>query len=71
MRRIVSILLLTLAVVASYAYDIECVGAATQVVNGHDTLFIFKDEIHLHSKVGAVNWYNADGTINTTNAEDI
>jgi gliding motility-associated-like protein len=30
-------------------------------VNGNDTLFIFKDEIHLRSTIGNVTWYDADG----------
>ena len=71
MRRIISILMMTLVVVVSYASDIECVGTATQEVQGKDTLFIFRDEIQLHSKVGAVDWYNADGTVYATNTEDI
>lgn len=45
----------------SHASIIECVGTATQVVNGNDTLFIFKDEIHLRSTIGNVTWYDADG----------
>ena len=46
-------------------------GTATQVVNGSDTLFIFKDEIHLHSKVGAVDWYDANGALYASNMTDI
>ena len=45
----------------SHASIIECVGTATQVVNGNDTLFIFKDEIHLRSTIGNVTWYDTDG----------
>ena len=55
----------------AYASDVECVGTATQVVNGQDTTFIFLDEIHLHSTVGPVNWYDAEGNEIATNTEDI
>ena len=62
---------MTLYAVVSYAYDVECVGTATQVVRGNDTTFIFKDEIHLRSTVGAVDWYTADGALYASNTEDI
>jgi len=55
----------------SYASDIECIGTATQVVEGTDTLFVFKDEIALRSTVGAVDWYTADGTLYASNVEEI
>ena len=72
MRRIITILLLTLVVVCTYAQmNIECVGA-TQVVNGEDTLFIFKGDIHVRSKIGAVNWHSIDrGTVETGIAEQL
>lgn len=54
-----------------WAMDIECVGTATQQVNGSDTIFIFKDEIHLKSNIGAIDWYAADGTVYFSNAEEI
>ena len=63
MRRLINIVLLSLVVASAYALDVECVGVATQVIDGHDTLFIFRDEIHMRSKVGDVDWYNGDGTI--------
>lgn len=40
----------------------QCVGTAAQVLNGQDTLLIFKDEIHLRSTIGDVEWYSTDGT---------
>ena len=60
-----------LVAVVSYALDIECVGTATQVVENGDTTFIFKDEIHLRSKVGDVDWYKADGTMYASNTDEI
>jgi gliding motility-associated-like protein len=53
------------------ASDIECIGKATQVVNGHDTLFVFKDEIALRSTRGEVDWYKTDGTQVATNTDQI
>ena len=45
--------------------NIECVGA-TQVVNGNDTLFIFKGDIRVKSKIGPANWHSIDrGTVET------
>ena len=61
----------TLCVVVSYASDIECVGTATQVINGEDTTFIFRNEIHLRSNVGDINWYKSDGTIYASNTDEI
>jgi len=53
------------------ASEIECVGQATQVVNGKDTLFFFKDEVHLRSTRGDVNWYTTAGTLIATNTDEI
>ena len=53
------------------ASDIECVGIATQVVQGHDTVFIFRDEIALRSTVGAVDWYTSAGQLYASNTEAI
>ena len=53
-----------------FAADIECVGTATQVVSGHDTTFVFKDEIHLRSTLGAINWYDDNGAEVATGVED-
>ena len=69
-KKIVTLLLLLLAAV-SYASDIECVGTATQVVNGKDTLFIFKEEIHLRSTIGEVDWYRTDGTLEASATDEI
>ena len=57
--------------IPAFALDIECVGTATQVVDGNDTLFVFKDEIALRSNIGAVDWYAADGTLYASNTEEI
>ena len=62
---------MTLCVVAAYALPVECVGAATQVVNGNDTTFVFKDEIHLKSKSGAINWYKSDGSVYASGVDEI
>ena len=61
MRRIIFISLTALFAAVAYAQqpmNIESVGTATQVVNNKDTLLIFKNEIHLKSKIGEVNWYS-------------
>ena len=58
--------------VLSYASVVECVGKATQVVNGADTTFIFRDEIHLRTSDGSnVDWYKADGAVYATNTDEI
>lgn len=57
--------------VVSYASVIECVGKATQVVKGKDTTFIFRDEIHLRSTVGAIDWYRADGSLYASSIDEI
>ena len=71
MKRYLIAILLTLAVVVSYASDVECVGTATQVVEGNDTTFIFRDEIHMRSTVGDVDWYRADGSLYASGTSDI
>ena len=70
MKKLVTSLFLLLTVVC-YASDIECVGTATQVVEGKDTLYIFKDEIHLKSNVGEIDWYDSDGNLIASNQEEI
>ena len=55
----------------AHAFDIECVGVATQVVEGNDTSFVFKDEIHLRSTIGPVDWYAADGSVYASNTDEI
>ena len=70
MRRLLTVIW-TLAAVLSYASDIVCVGTATQVVEGNDTTFIFLDDIQLHSNVGDINWYKADGSLYASNTADI
>lgn len=69
-KRLLTIIL-TLCAVVSYAADVVCVGTATQVIDGHDTVFIFKDEIHLRSNVGDVNWYKSDGSLYASNTDEI
>lgn len=71
MRRLINIVLLSLVVASAYALDVECVGVATQVIDGNDTLFIFRDEIHMRSKVGDVDWYKGDGTIYASNIDEV
>lgn len=71
MRKIFSLILMTLVVAIAYASDIECVGVATQVVNGTDTSYIFKDEIHLRSTIGDITWYHADGTEYASGTDEI
>ena len=71
MRKLINIVLLSLVVASAYALDVECVGVATQVIDGNDTLFIFRDEIHMRSKVGDVDWYNGDGTIYASNIDEV
>ncbi len=53
------------------ASNIECVGIATQLINGNDTLFVFKDEIHLRSTSGDVDWYTTDGTLVASSTDEI
>ena len=62
---------LTLCAAVCFAADIECVGVATQVVDGKDTIFVFKDEIALRSTIGAVDWYTSDGAVYASNVEEI
>ena len=71
MRKFINIVLLTLVAVVSYASDVVCVGTATQVVKGGDTTFVFRDEIHLRSTVGNVDWYKADGSVYASNTDEI
>ncbi|MBO7456888.1 MAG: gliding motility-associated C-terminal domain-containing protein [Paludibacteraceae bacterium] len=71
MRRNLITILLTLVIAMTYASDIECVGIATQVVKGNDTTFIFRDEIHLRSNIGDVDWYRADGSLYASGTDEI
>ena len=65
-----SIVALILAMVAyALPMNIECTGA--HEVDGTDTLFFFADEIHVHSKIGAVDWHaTATGAAVQTGSED-
>ena len=60
MRRIVIASILALLSLLSYALHVECVGNATQLTNGGDTLFLFEREPELKIKnlTGAVSVYN-------------
>lgn len=69
-KRVLTILL-TLVAVITYASDIECVGIATQVVKGNDTTYIFRDEIHMRSNIGNVDWYRADGSLYASGTDEI
>ena len=73
MKRLFSSIVLTLGVVAAYALpmNVECVGKATQVINTGDTLFIFKGNIEMKSKIGKVDWYSTESSIPVlTNQEE-
>ena len=70
-KYIVFCILCSVLCIPVHASDIVCVGEATQVVNGHDTLFIFKEEIALRSTRGEVNWFTADGQLIATNTEEL
>ena len=69
-KRLLTIML-TLCAVVSYAADVVCVGAATQVVRGRDTIFVFRDEVHLRSTRGAVDWFTEDGRRIASNTDEI
>ena len=71
MRRNLITILLTLVIAMTYASDIECVGIATQVVKGNDTTYIFRDEIHMRSNIGNVDWYRADGSLYASGTDEI
>ena len=63
LKRFITILLLTLAVGTYAQMNITCVGATQDSVRiAGDTLFIFKGNIEVKSKIGLVDWYS------TTNA---
>ncbi len=70
-KRLTSILILTLCVLSAYALPVESVGRAAQVVNNSDTLFFFADEVHLRSTVGEVDWYSTSGNLIQSNADEI
>lgn len=54
------------------AMDVKCVGTATQVIDGKDTVFIFRDEIHLKTTDGLpADWYKGDGSIYASNTDEI
>lgn len=73
MIRGVYILLLTLVAAFTHAQiNVECVSKATQRINGTDTLFIFKDNIELHSKIGKADWYSTEtGAAVRTDMDDV
>ena len=63
-------ILLTLTSVVSYAQmNIECSGAH-MLTKGNDTLFVFKGDINVHSKIGAVDWYCIETGMTETGIED-
>ena len=57
-----NLLTILLSCVAALTYanpmNVKCIGKATQVVNGGDTLFIFKEGIDIRSTIGNVDWYS-------------
>ena len=72
MKRLFSIVFLSLVAAVSYALPVECVGTATQVVDGKDTVLIFRDEIHLKTSDGQpTDWYKGDGTLYASGVDEI
>lgn len=72
MKRLFSIVFLSLAAAVSYALPVECVGTATQVVDGKDTVLIFRDEIHLKTSDGQpADWYKGDGSLYASGVDEI
>ncbi len=71
MKRFVNIILLLWFAGTISASDIECVGLATQILNDEDTLFFFRNEIHLRSTIGNVDWYATDGTLVASNTDEL
>ena len=55
-----------------HALPVECVGTATQVVDGKDTVLIFRDEIHLKTSDGQpTDWYKGDGSLYASGVDEI
>ena len=55
-----------------HALPVEGVGVATQVVDGKDTVLIFRDEIHLKTSDGQpVDWYKGDGSLYASGVNEI
>ena len=72
MKRLFSIVFLSLVAAVSYALPVECVGTATQVVDGKDTVLIFRDEIHLRTSDGQpADWYKGDGSLYASGVDEI
>ena len=72
MKRLFSIVFLSLVAAVSYALPVECVGTATQVVDGKDTVLIFRDEIHLKTSDGQpADWYKGDGSLYASGVDEI
>ena len=63
MRRIVIASIFALLSLFSYALHVECVGNATLLTQGGDTLFLFEKEPELSCKLGAVDWFRLPDTI--------
>ena len=56
----------------AFAFDIEGVGTVVQEINGSDTLLFFKDEVHLRSTIGDVDWYRTeDNTLVASGTDEI
>ena len=70
-RILIGLLSIVLGPLSLWASDIAGVGTAKQIINGHDTLLVFKDEIHLRSTRGDVDWYQTDGTLYASNTDEI
>ena len=61
-KRFVTIAGLVLSAVCAYALpmNVVCRDTAKQVVNGDDTLFVFKGNIELRSTIGKADWYSIE-----------
>lgn len=69
MRFLLTIVLAFISAV-SFATRIVGEGTVTQVVNGSDTLLVFRNEIHLKADT-MVDWYLTDGTLVASNTDEI
>ena len=72
MRKFFCSIIALILTMAAYALpmNIECTGA--HEVDGTDTLFFFANEIHVRSKIGAVDWHStATGEAVVTDQEEV
>ena len=62
---------MSLAAITYAQMNVECVGKATQVLNGEDTLFVFKGNIEMKSKIGKVDWCSTQSNVPVVTNEDV